>query len=120
MVKNLPAKQETQVQSLGREDHLEEEMATHSGILAWRIPWAEEPGGLQSMDSKASQKQLRQQSTRVKQITRGKLFTAQEAQPVLCDDLERWDGSGAQEAGRLNIRILRLITLLYGRNNTAL
>ena len=41
--------QETQVQSLGQEDPLEEEMATHSSILAWRIPWAEEPGRLQSM-----------------------------------------------------------------------
>ena len=40
---------ETQVQSLGREDPLEKEMATHSSILAWRIPWTEEPGGLQSM-----------------------------------------------------------------------
>jgi len=43
--------QETQVQSLGREDTLEKEMATHSSILAWRIPWTEEPGGLQSMGS---------------------------------------------------------------------
>ena len=51
MVKNLPALQETQVQSLGQEDPLEEEMATHSSILAWRIPWTEEPGGLQSMGS---------------------------------------------------------------------
>ena len=41
--------QETQVQSLGQEDPLEEEMATHSSILAWIVPWAEEPGGLQSM-----------------------------------------------------------------------
>ena len=49
MVKNLPAMQETQVQSLGREDTLEEEMATHCSILAWGIPWTEEPGGLQSM-----------------------------------------------------------------------
>ena len=48
MVKNLPAKQETWVQSLGQEDPLEKEMATHSSILAWRIPWTEEPGGLQS------------------------------------------------------------------------
>ena len=48
MVKNLPAMQETQVQSLGREDPLEEEMATHPSILAWEIPWTEEPGGLQS------------------------------------------------------------------------
>ena len=52
MVKNLPAVQETWVQSLGREDPLEKEMATHSGILAWRIPWTEEPGGLQSMGCK--------------------------------------------------------------------
>ena len=47
-VKNLPAMQETQVQSLGREDPLEKEMATHSSILALRIPWTEEPGRLQS------------------------------------------------------------------------
>ena len=51
MVKNLPAMQETQVQSLGQEDPLEKEMATHSSILAWRIPWTEEPVGLQSMGS---------------------------------------------------------------------
>ena len=49
--KNLPAMQETQVQSLGREDPLQMEMATHSSILAWRIPWTEEPGRLQSMGS---------------------------------------------------------------------
>ena len=51
MVKNQPAMQETQVQFLGQEDPLEKEMATHSSILAWRIPWTEEPGGLQSMGS---------------------------------------------------------------------
>ena len=51
MVKNLPAVQETRVQSLGREDPLEKEMATHFNILAWRIPWTEEPGGLWSMGS---------------------------------------------------------------------
>ena len=49
MVKNLPAKQETWVRSLGWEDLLEKGMATHSSILAWRIQWTEEPGGLQSM-----------------------------------------------------------------------
>ena len=49
MVKNLPAVQETQVQSLGRGRGLEKEMAIHSSILAWRIPWTEEPGGVQSM-----------------------------------------------------------------------
>ena len=48
-VKNLPAMQETQVQSLGWKDSLEKEMATHSSILAWKIPWTEEPGGLQSL-----------------------------------------------------------------------
>ena len=47
MVKNLPAMQETQVQSLGQEDPLEKGMAIHSSILAWRISWTEEPGGLQ-------------------------------------------------------------------------
>ena len=49
VVKNPPAMWETWVQSLGWEDPLEEGMATHSSILAWRIPWTEEPGGLQSM-----------------------------------------------------------------------
>ena len=51
MAKNLPAMQETQVQSLGREDPLEIRMATHSSTLAWRIPWTEEPGGIQSTGS---------------------------------------------------------------------
>ena len=51
MEKNLLAMQETWVRSLGWEDSLEEEMATHSNILAWEIPWTEEPGRLQSMGS---------------------------------------------------------------------
>ena len=51
MVKNLPAMQETQVRFLDWEDPLEKEMATHSSILAWKTPWTEEPGGLQSMGS---------------------------------------------------------------------
>ena len=50
-VKNLPAMRETRVRSLGWEDPLEKRMATHSSILAWRIPWTKEPGGLQSMGS---------------------------------------------------------------------
>ena len=54
MVKNLPVMQETWVPSLDQEDPLEKGMATHSGILAWRIPWAGEPGGLQSMGSQES------------------------------------------------------------------
>ena len=51
MVKNLPTMQETWVRSLGWEDPLEKGMATHPSILAWRIPWTEEPGRLQSMGS---------------------------------------------------------------------
>ena len=51
MVKNPPAKQKMRVRSLDREDPLEKKMATHSSVLAWRIPWTEEPGGLQSMGS---------------------------------------------------------------------
>ena len=48
-VKNLPTRQETWVESLGQEDPLEKGMATHSSILAWKIPWSEDPGGLESM-----------------------------------------------------------------------
>ena len=51
MVKNRPAVREALVSSLGRKDPLEEEIATHCNILAWDIPWTEEPGGLQSMKS---------------------------------------------------------------------
>ena len=54
LIKNLPAVQETLVRSLVQEDPLEKEMATHSCILAWRIPWTEQPGGLQSMESQES------------------------------------------------------------------
>ena len=53
MVKNLPAMQEIQVRSLDQEDALEKEMAIHSSVLAWRITWTEEPGGLQSMGSQS-------------------------------------------------------------------
>ena len=49
MIKSLPAMQETRVRSLGQEDPLEKGMDTHSSMLAWRVPWTEEPGGLQSM-----------------------------------------------------------------------
>ena len=55
VVKNPPAMQETWVQSLGQDDPLEEEVATHSSILAWETPWTEEPGGLQSMGVTKSQ-----------------------------------------------------------------
>ena len=53
MVKRLPTMRQTRVQSLGQEDSLEKEMATHSSILAWKIPWTEKPGGLQSMGSQS-------------------------------------------------------------------
>ena len=62
MVKNLPAAQVMQVQFLGQEDPLKKEMAAHSSILAWRIPWTEEPGGLPSTGSH-SQTRLKQLST---------------------------------------------------------
>ena len=58
MVKNLPAMQEMQVRSLGQEDPLEKEMATHSSILAWEIPWTEEPGELRSTRLQKSQTNL--------------------------------------------------------------
>ena len=51
LVKNLPAMQETRVQSLGQEDPLEKEMATHSSVLGWEIPWTEDPGSLLSLGS---------------------------------------------------------------------
>ena len=56
--KEPPPMQEVQVRSLGREDSLKKEMATHSSILAWEIPWTEEPGGLPSIGSQTSQTQL--------------------------------------------------------------
>ena len=54
MVKNPPAMKETQVKSLGQKDPLEKEMATHSSVLSWKIPWTEEPGGIQSLGSQES------------------------------------------------------------------
>ena len=56
MVKRLSTMRETQVQSLGREDPLEKEMATHSSTIAWKIPWTEEPGRVQSMRSQRVRK----------------------------------------------------------------
>ena len=66
LVKNPPAMQETLVQPLGQEDPLEEGMATHSSIRAWRIPWTEEPAGLMSMGSE-SRTQLSNQHTFLKE-----------------------------------------------------
>ena len=64
-VKNLPAMQETQVQSLGWEDPLEKEMATHSSIFAWGIPWTEKPGGLQSLGLQELDMTLSNQTTTI-------------------------------------------------------
>ena len=58
MVKNMPTMQEMWVQSLGREDPLEKEIATHSSILAWEIPWTQKPDGLQSMGSQRVGREL--------------------------------------------------------------
>ena len=68
MVKNPPAKQEMQVLSLGQEDHLKEEMTTHSNILAWEIPWTEEPGGLQSRRSQKVRQGLVMEHTHTTKI----------------------------------------------------
>ena len=81
MVKILSAMQETRVQSLGREDPLEKEMATHSSILVWEIPWTEDPGGLQSMGSqRVANDLMTKQSERAfkSEITKdGKHWTSQ-------------------------------------------
>ena len=68
VVKNLPAKQEMQVWSLGWEDPLKREMATHSSIIAWRLPWTEEAGGLQSMGSQRVRHNLVAKQQQQKQI----------------------------------------------------
>ena len=66
MIKHPPAMQKTRVRSLGQEDSLEKEMATHASILAWKFPWTEEPGGLQSMESQRVRHDLvtKQQQTK--------------------------------------------------------
>ena len=63
MVNNLPAMQETQVPSLGQQDPLEKEITTHSSFPAWKIPWREEPGGLQPVGLQKSRTQLRAEHT---------------------------------------------------------
>ena len=63
MVNNLPAMQETQVPSLGQQDPLQKEITTHSSFPAWKIPWREEPGGLQSVGLQKSRTQLRAEHT---------------------------------------------------------
>ena len=83
MVKNLPAMQETQVRSLGREDPLEEEMATHSSILAWRIPWTEEPSPWGHTESDTTERRRSHDKHVISQNTVSFSFTSQAVQ----DDL---------------------------------
>ena len=75
MVKNLPAMQETWVQSLGQEDLLEEGIATHSSILAWRIPWTEEPGGLHSLGSQRVRHNLVREQASISHYITGRWTT---------------------------------------------
>ena len=87
MVKNLPATQETQVRSLGQEDPLTKRKATHSSILAWRIPWTEEPGGLQTLGSQKVRREWRNgASTELK-----RLHASGEGERVIAP--EPWEGS---------------------------
>ena len=93
LVKNPPAMRETWVRSLGWEDPLEEEMATHSSILAWRIPWTEEPGGLQSTGS--------QSRTRLSDITFTFRFHALEKEMATHSSVLAWRIPGTGEPGGL-------------------
>ena len=79
VIKNLPAMQNTCIQSLGQEDPLEKGMVTHSRILAWRIPWTEEPGGLPSMGSQRARHNLAM--TQQSQIFWGLTFLVQDTPP---------------------------------------
>ena len=72
MIKSPPTKQEMQVQSLGQEDTLEKEMATHSTILAWEIPWTQESGSLQSMELQKSQTRLAKESNTTQRLNNNK------------------------------------------------
>ena len=84
MIKCLPAMRETQIQSLGWEDLLEKEMATHSGILAWRITWTEEPGELQSMGSQRVRHDL---ATEQQSVNRNWSCTSKQAWPLALRNL---------------------------------
>ena len=80
MVKNLPAIQETRVQSLGGEDPMEKGMAAHSSILAWRIPWTEKPGGATVPGVTKSQTPLKQLTLQVTGDWRGRVIQSVEKQ----------------------------------------
>ena len=96
MVKNLPAMQKTQVRSLGQEDPLEKEMAIHPSILAFRIPWAEEPGRLQSMGLQ-----------RV-----GHAAKSRQSCPTLCDPIDS-SPTGSHVPGILQARTLEWVAISF-------
>ena len=107
-IKHLPAMQETRVQSLGWEDPLEKEMATHTSILAWRIPWTEEPGGLPSIGSQ-----------RVRQKTNTLYFSglSQTAMIFMGKTNRAWQAWGRKESDRLSdfhsvIKIIIIIIII--------
>ena len=96
MVKNLPRMQETQVRSLGWEDPLEKAMATHSSICAWRIPWTEDPGGLQSIGCKELDTNERPTHKPFLPVPRGRLLT----EALLLFWPPRWVEPGQELSGR--------------------
>ena len=108
MVKGLPTMQETQVQSLGQEDPLEKEMANHSSILAWKIPWMEEPGRLQSLGSQRVGHDT-VTSFSLSSLTPGSFFSAlfatSQGQGMLAPDRELLSGllSSAQSLRRVRL-----------------
>ena len=106
MVKNLPAIQETQVQSLGQEDPLGKGMATHPSILAWRIPWTEEPGGPQST---GSQRAPWTGSTVLCLVT--------QSCPTLCDSMD-CSLPGFFDHGILQARILEWVAYPFSRGTS--
>ena len=94
MVKNLPAIQETRVQSLGGEDPMEKGMAAHSSILAWRIPWTEKPGGATVPGVTKSQTPLKQLTLQVTGDWRGRVIQSVEKQDehtMIMTESERWE-----------------------------
>ena len=117
-VKHLPAVRETWVQSLGGEDSLEKEMATHSSILAWKTPWMEKPGGLQSMESQSRTRLsdftftflFRKIPCRTKwQLTLVFLSGESQGQRSLAD-YSPWGGKELDTAGQLSLNFFMACT----------
>ena len=111
-VEHLPTMRETWVQSLGQEDPLEKEIVTHSSTLAWKMPWTEEPGRLQSMGSQQSQTQLKQLSTHHESESE-----VAQSYPTLCDpvncSLPRPSVHGIFQA-----RVLEWVAICFSRGSS--